>query len=92
MIEFGEINGQIESQEQVSLTRSNSLKRRISQRISSYGIRILRILGLFSLVDMIETISININILIKDESNQLIHLKYPVRRKMVIQTVQRGQE
>ena len=92
MIEFGEINGQIESQEQVSLTRSNSLKRRISQRISSYGIRILRILGLFSLVDMIEPISININILIKDESNQLIHLKYPVRRKMVIQTAQRGQE
>ena len=37
MIEFGKINGKIESPEQVSLTRSNSLKRRISKRISSQG-------------------------------------------------------
>ena len=46
----------------------------------------------FSLVDMIEPMSIDLNILVKGESNQLIHLKYPARRERVIQTVQRGQE
>ena len=37
MIEFGKINDQSESPEQVSFQNSNSLKRRISQRKSSLG-------------------------------------------------------
>ena len=37
MIEFGKINGHIETPEELSLTRMCSLKERFSQRVSSLG-------------------------------------------------------